>query len=222
MMRSRTKPYKLLIVDDHPIVRHGLCGLISDEPELTVCGEASNSAEALKVVKTKHPDIAVIDISLDNRDNGIALVSMLSREYPNLKTLVASLYEEATYAPRALQAGAMGYVSKRESIRTILDAVYHVLRNGIYVSPRMNDSLLRKAASGVPLSQSPLTQLTRRELQVFELIGCGTTIRLIARKLGVGPKTVETHRRNIRIKLEMKNSMQLNHAAFQWLRDHPG
>ena len=218
--RTRKRIFKLLIVDDHPIVRHGLCELVANEPDLKVCGEASNTDEALRLVKATHPDIAIVDIVLDDGDKGLELVEMLARQYPETKTLVSSLHDEMVFAARALQAGAMGYISKQESIRKILDAIFQILHNGLYFSPRMADRLLRKAASGEPLDQSPAQQLTRRELQVFEMIGQGLTVRVIARRLEIGPKTVETHRRNIRIKLDLKNSMQLNRMAFRWAEEN--
>jgi len=213
---AKAKIIKLLIVDDHPIVRHGLRGLFENETHMEVCGEASSTAEALQIMRSTKPDVAIVDISLGDSDNGLGLVETLSQKYPNTKTLVSSLHDEEVYAPRALRAGSMGYISKQESIEKIAEAIRQIVRNEVYLSPAMANRLLRKAADREPLDQNPLDQLTPRELEVFEMIGRGLTVRTIGRKLGMKPKTVETHRRNIRTKLELSNSIELYRTAFQW------
>jgi len=206
-------------VDDHPIVRHGLAELIARQPDLDVCGEAADASEALREVETARPDAAIVDISL-NGDNGIELIQQIKTLYPTVKVLVSSMHDETVFAGRALRAGAMGYINKRESIRKVIDAVRQVLRGEIYLSPRMANQLLHQAATGEPLDRDPVESLSNRELEVFEMIGEGMTTRQIAGKLRLSPRTVETHRKNIKTKLDLQNSAQLSRCAFQWVQEN--
>ena len=210
--------YKVLIVDDHPIVRHGLGELIARQPDLKMCGEAADAAEALRQVEATRPDVAVVDISLDG-DNGIELVEQIKALYPEVKMLVSSMHDEKTFAGRALRAGALGYINKRESIRKVIDAVRQVLSGEIYLSPRMASQLLHRAAVGQPLDHDPIETLSNRELEVFEMIGQGMNTQQIAGKLGLSPRTVETHRKKIKTKLNLQNSAQLSRAAFLWVQE---
>jgi DNA-binding NarL/FixJ family response regulator len=216
--KARARSLRLLIVDDHPIVRHGLAQLIAAEPDMEVCGQATSAAEALEVVAAAAPDVAVVDISLEN-ESGLRLIQQIRERYPEVKTLVSSIHDEATYAPRALKAGAMGYIEKRESITRIIEAVRHVLEGKVYLSPKMTNQLLHHAATGKPFDRNPASTLSNRELEVFEKIGRGETVQQIARKLGVSPKTIESHRKKIREKLNLKNSAQLSRCAITWVND---
>jgi DNA-binding NarL/FixJ family response regulator len=211
--------YKVLIVDDHPIVRHGLGELIARQPDLEICGEAADTSEALRQVEAARPDVAVIDISL-NGESGIDLIEQIQALYPEVKMLVSSMHDEKTYAGRALRAGALGYINKRESIRKVIDAVRQVLRGEIYLSPQMASQLLHRAAIGKPLDQDPIETLSNRELEVFEMIGQGMNTQQIARKLSLSPRTVETHRKKIKTKLNVQNSAQLSRSAFQWVQEN--
>lgn len=216
---AETSKHKVLIVDDHPIVRHGLGELIARQPDLEMCGEASDVAEALRQVEANRPDVAVIDISLDG-ENGIELVERIKALYPEVKMLVSSMHDEKTFAGRALRAGALGYINKRESIRKVIDAVRQVLQGEIYLSPQMAKHLLHRAAVGEPLDHEPTETLSNRELEVFEMIGQGMNTQQIARKLGLSPRTIETHRKNIKTKLNLQNSAQLSRRAFQWVQEN--
>jgi DNA-binding NarL/FixJ family response regulator len=209
---------KVLVVDDHPIVRHGLAQLISREPDLEVCGEATNISGALRQVETNPPDVAVIDISLDG-DNGIELVEEIKAKWPAVKILVSSIHDERVFAGRALRAGAMGYICKREDLGKLVAAIHQILRGEIYLSPDMTTRLLRRAAVGQSLDRDPVETLSNRELQVFEMIGQGMTTVQIARKLDVSPKTIESHRKQIKAKLNLQNSAQLTRSAFQWVQE---
>ena len=215
---AKTRKNKVLIVDDHPIVRHGLGELIARQPDLEVCGEAADSSEALRQVEANRPDVAVVDISLGG-DNGIELIEQIKALYPGIKTLVSSMHDEKTFAGRALRAGAMGYINKRESIRKVIDAVRQVLRGEVYLSPQMASQLLHRAAVGEPLDHDPIERLSNRELGVFEMIGQGMNTQQIAGRLGLSPRTIETHRKNIKTKLNLQNSAQLSRAAFQWVQE---
>jgi len=211
--------HKVLIVDDHPIVRHGLGELIARQDDLRMCGEAEDAAEALRQVEANRPDVAVIDISL-NDDNGIELVENIRALYPEVKMLVSSMHDEKTFAGRAMRAGALGYINKRESIRKVVDAVRQVLRGEVYLSPEMAKTLLHRAAVGEPLDHDPVETLSNRELEVFEMIGQGMNTQEIARRLKLSPRTIETHRKNIKTKLNLRNGSQLSRAAFQWVQEN--
>lgn len=213
------RKYKVLVVDDHPIVRHGLGELIARQTDLEVCGEAIDIAGALRIVEVDRPDAAIVDISLGG-ENGIELIEQLKALYPDVKVLVSSMHDEKTYAGRALRAGAFGYINKRESIRQVIDALRQILRGEIYLSPEMAKILVQRAAHGTSIDDDPANVLTNRELEIFELIGRGTTTQQIAGKLLLSPRTVETHRKNIKKKLNLANGAQLNQAAFQWIHEN--
>jgi DNA-binding NarL/FixJ family response regulator len=211
--------YRVLIVDDHPIVRHGLGELIARQPDLQVCGEAENVSEALRLVETERPQVAVIDISLDG-ESGLELIEQIQALYPEVKMLVSSMHDEKTFAGRALRAGASGYINKRESIRKVIDAVRQVLRGEVYLSPQMATQLLHRAAVGKPLDHDPVETLSNRELEVFEMIGQGMNTQQIARRLRLSPSTVETHRKKIKTKLNVQSGSQLSRSAFQWVQEN--
>jgi DNA-binding NarL/FixJ family response regulator len=218
MAEHGRKIYQILIVDDHPVVRYGLSQAIGKQADLAVCGEASTVAEALRLVEHAAPDVAIIDISLED-DSGLRLVQQIKTQHPQTKTLVSSIHQETIYAPRALRAGAMGYIEKGETLDKIVEAVRQILRDELYLSPQMGSRLLQRAAVGKPLEDDPSEMLSNRELQVFEMLGMGMTVNEIARRLGVSPKTVESHRKNIRTKLNLKNSAQLTHCAISWVQE---
>jgi DNA-binding NarL/FixJ family response regulator len=206
---------KVVIVDDHPIVRRGLAELIAAEPDLEVCGEASDLADALQVIENAGPDAAIIDISLTS-GHGLELIEQVKAKHLPVKMLVSSMHDEMLFAERSLRAGAMGYIPKQESTEKLLEALRQVLRGEIYLTPRMSNRILKQYAVK-PQDGNPIEGLSNRELQVFELIGQGHTTQQIARKLKLSPKTVETHRENIKGKLNLKNSAELNRSAVQWV-----
>ena len=208
---------RILIVDDHPLLRQGLIGLISTQPDFEVCGEASGVTEARQLAASTSPNVAIIDLALKD-GNGIELIKEFREAYRDLKLLVVSMHDEFLFAERALRAGAMGYVSKQEAIRTIVQAVRTVLSGKIYLSLSMTDRMLQMAVgSKVAGFASPLERLSDREIEIFEMIGQGLTSRQIASQLDLSPKTVETHREHIKEKLELKNAMELTKHAVQWV-----
>jgi DNA-binding NarL/FixJ family response regulator len=211
---------RILIVDDHPLRRQGLIGLISTQPEFEVCGEASGIAEARQLAAASHPDVAIIDLTLKD-GSGIELIKEFRERYHDMRLLVVSMHDESLFAERALRAGASGYVSKHEAIRTIVQAVRTVLAGKLYLSQTMTDRMLHMAvgtrANG---SVSPVERLTDREIEIFEMIGQGLTSRQIARHLELSPKTVETHREHIKEKLELKNGIELTRHAVQWVLEN--
>lgn len=209
---------KLLIVDDHPIVRRGLAELLSRELEFEVREGADNVADALKEVESYLPDLVVVDMSLSD-SSGIELLAEIKARWPKVKTLVWSMFDEKMFAERALQAGAMGYVNKKEPIANMVQAVRQVLRGEVFLSPQMTSRLLHRACGGVS-EGDPIQRLSNRELEVFQMLGNGMTTKQIGRKLDLSPKTVEAHRENIKAKLDLKNAAELNRRAVQWVLEN--
>lgn len=219
-MTSKTTSAKevarILIVDDHPVVRRGLAELVADEPDLEVCGEAADAPDALRMVDETNPDLIVVDISLKS-GHGIDLIKRIKARNDTVKMLVSSMHDETLFAERALRAGAMGYINKEEASDRVIEAIRHVLRGQIYLSSRMTEGLLHGVVAGrEAIDHSSLKRLSDRELEVFEMIGRGMTTRQIAETLRRSVKTVETYRENLKAKLGLKNSAELSRHAVQW------
>ena len=213
----------ILIVDDHPAVREGLALRINGQPDMRVCGEAADVAEALKVVAETNPDLAVIDISLKN-GNGIELIKRIKSHNGSIRMLVWSMHNESLYAERALRAGAMGYIHKEHATDQIITAIRTVLEGKVYLSEPMATQMLDRMVHGgnVPLGRSPIESLSDRELEVFSLIGQGKDTHTIADTIKVSPKTVETYRARIKEKLDLHNSIELVRRAVQWVLEESG
>jgi DNA-binding NarL/FixJ family response regulator len=207
--------YRILIVDDHPVVRQGLMHMIAHEPDIEVCGEAESVTQAIQEVKARKPDLVIVDISLKD-SHGLELIRHIKASDENVKMLVWSMYDEGVYAARALHAGAMGYVNKQAPTEDVVQAIRLIHRGEVYLSDELASLLLPRGGTRTPQDDS-MGVLSDRELQVFELIGQGMTTREIARQLDVRPKTVEAHRENIKRKLRLKNSAELNRAAVVWM-----
>ena len=209
--------HRILLVDDHPLMRKGLALTLSAESDLDVVGQAADAEEALSVIDKLKPDLVLIDISLPGM-SGIELLKHLLAINPDLLTLVVSRHDEALYAERAVRAGAKGYVMKLVAGDEIVQAVRHVLRGGIYMSDELKDRLLFGAAVGrkAPL-QSPLEVLSDRELEVFEMTGRGLPTREIAERLHLSVKTVESYRARIKQKLNIETGTELLQQAVQWV-----
>ncbi len=214
--QSRNGKRRILIVDDHPIVRQGLAQLIAHESDIEVCGDADSVTDALREADSLRPDLVVVDISLKD-SHGMELITRLRENHRETKMLVWSMFDEMVFAERVLRAGAMGYINKQESVEKVVDAIRHVLRGEIYLSPRMTNHVLARLGRGESVQQDPINGLTDRELEVFEMIGQGTTTQQIARKLGLSPKTIETHREKIKAKLNLRNAAELSRRAVQWV-----
>lgn len=212
------KLVKILIVDDHPIVREGLAARIARQPDLVVCGEAEDVADALELVKTARPDLIIVDLSLKS-GQGLDLIKKITARDEKIKILVSSMYDETLYAERALRAGALGYINKQELSDKIIEAIRHVLDGKIYLSAAMTERLLHRAvgAAAPQLQQSPVETLSNRELEIFKMIGQGRTTRQIAGEVHLSIKTVETHRENIKSKLNVPNGAELSREAVQWV-----
>ncbi|MDX1421370.1 MAG: response regulator transcription factor [Rubricoccaceae bacterium] len=208
---------RLLIVDDHPLMRKGLALTLDAEPDFEVAGQAADADEALRLFDELAPDLVLVDVSLPGM-SGLELVKHLVAREPDVKALVVSRHDEALYAERAVRAGAKGYISKLDADDNIVDAVRHVLRGGIYMSEELKDRLLFGAAIGRkdPL-QSPLEVLSDRELEVFEMTGRGLPTREIAERLHLSVKTVESYRARIKTKLNLETGTELMQHAVRWV-----
>lgn len=215
--RSKSKA-RILIVDDHPIVRHGLSQLIGQEEDLTVCGQAEDASTALEAIAALKPDVVVVDISLRGGD-GIELVKAVKSRYGRLPVLVLTMHDDSLYGERALRAGARGYVMKQEGTERIVVAIRRVLKGGIYVRESLAERLMEKIVEGRPhTGESFIEHLSDRELEVFRLIGQGYKTRQIAEGLRVSVKTVEAYREHIKHKLNLRDATELLRQAIQWAR----
>lgn len=223
MIRSSSKLFKrskhrVLVVDDHPIIRRGLADLINREQDLIVCGEATDAHEALQFIPELRPDIAIVDISL-KEVNGIELTKTIRQRHPKLPILVLSMHDEMLYAERALRAGARGYLMKQEAPEKVVASIRQVVKGAIFVSERISSKLLAKMADGGTNDDgSPLDRLSDRELEVFQMIGHGLRTRQIAEKLCLSIKTIESYREHIKAKLNLENSTELFQQALHWVQ----
>lgn len=208
---------RILIVDDHPLVRSGFVQLISDEPDLEVCGEAADEGQALRLVAASAPDLVIVDLSLAG-GSGINLIERIKAHHSEVSMLVVSMHDESLFAERVLAAGALGYLNKQEAPSNIIRAIRRVLEGKVYVSDKLTERLL-DSLTGMAKTpgQSPMQRLSNRELEVFELIGRGMTTGKIADHLKLSTKTIETHRENIKKKLGLASGQELTRRAMHWL-----
>ncbi len=212
---------RIVLVDDHPIVRDGLRQMIAQQPELEVCGEASGAEDALAVVAAQHPDLILVDVFLDGI-NGIELTKMLCERDASARILVLSMHDETLYAERAIRAGARGYVMKQEASRTILEAMTTVMNGRLYLSDALRNSAeTADAATGLIDFDVISKRLSDRELSIFEAIGDGLDRNQIAEKLNISSKTVETHRANIKYKMNVDSASELTRNAIAWVQGRP-
>jgi DNA-binding NarL/FixJ family response regulator len=210
---------KIFLVDDHPVLRDGLRRLLEAEPDLQVCGEAENARKAVDRIEATTPELAIIDISLPG-PSGIELLKNLKVRFPELRMLVVSMHDEALYAERALRAGARGYVMKGAPTEHLLAAIRRVLKNEIYLSQALSSHLLGTFVSQKAGSGPVLKKLSDRELEIVRLIGKGFTTGEVARELGISSKTVESHRGNVRRKLNLRSGSELMRFALSHGEDN--
>jgi DNA-binding NarL/FixJ family response regulator len=211
-----TQKTRILIVDDHPMMREGLSSLLGTQPDIEVCGEAETAGQALDMIGSKQPHIVIADITLPGK-SGIELIKDIAAMYPEVATLAVSMHDESVYAERVLRAGARGYIMKKEGGKRILEAIRKVRAGDVAVSEKMSAQILRIFSGRQDGSeQSPVRQLTDREFEVFELIGRGLATVQMAAELHISVKTVEVHRANIREKLQIKSGSELIAYAARW------
>lgn len=208
---------KILIVDDHPLVRTGFAQLIGDCPDLEVCGEAGDMAEAMQQIEEVQPDLAIIDLSLAG-GSGLDLIERIKARHKNVLMLVASMHDETLYAERVLTAGARGYINKQEAQDRIIQAIRTVLGGKVYLSRAMTERLLSGMVDA-DADKRDIDNLSNRELQVFELIGQGVPAGQIAKQLNLSVKTIETHQAHIKKKLGLSSAHELTQRAIRWVMD---
>lgn len=211
---------RVLVVDDHPLLRAGLVSLIQDQPDLVLCGEADCAGDTILAVDSDPPpELVILDLMLGSAD-GLELIKQIRALRPGLLILVISMHDELIYAERALRAGATGYIMKKEPAQEMLTAVHAVLQGEVYLSGRMRVLLAEKGLATdpcrflVPQAEPPLSD---RELHVFRLIGAGLATKQIAAELRLSVKTIETYRENLKVKLRLANAPELLRAAKQWV-----
>jgi len=209
---------KIFVVDQHPLVRQGLAGLIEQETGLSVCGEAESTEEAFQAITEAEPDVVIIDLT-QGASRSLALIRNLTKRFRDLPILALTMHEESFYAERALRAGALGYVTQQEASEHIIDAIRRVLAGELYVSENLSPRLLRRMVgrSSLLIDDDLVATLSARERQVFLRIGEGRGTREIAEELGLSIKTVETYRAKIKQKLGLDNNHQLVQQAILWV-----
>ncbi|MEI6533822.1 MAG: response regulator transcription factor [Verrucomicrobiaceae bacterium] len=221
MSVKKTKK-RLLLIDDHPIMRHGLAQLINAEADLEVCGDAGNAAEGLRAVEKCHPDLVIVDLTLPDK-HGLEFIKDMQAMHPGTLMLVLSMHDESLYAERALRGGARGYLMKETAADNLIKAVHRVLDGGIYLSDRMAGAMLEMVAGQRKQTEaSPLDRLTDRELEVLQLIGQGKGTRQIAEQLHVSVRTIDAHRAHIKDKLQLPDGNALVRYAVRWVESNDG
>ena len=213
---SLARKSRVLLVDDHPIVRQGLALLIDRETDLCVCGEAEGAHSAFHSIVTLRPDMVILDISLNGPD-GLDVLKEIRTKTTSLPVLILSMHDESIYAERAMRAGANGYIMKQEATEKVLVAIRRILQGDVYLSDRLTNTMLQQYVRGAsPAKGSPLVNLTDRELEVFRLIGEGHGTRQIAEELHLSVKTIESYQAHIKEKLALRNARELVQHAIEW------
>ncbi|MEM7013002.1 MAG: response regulator transcription factor [Verrucomicrobiota bacterium] len=207
---------RILIVDDHPVMRFGLSALIRAEDDLELAGECGTAAEAMEFCERENPDLVTIDITLPDK-SGLELIKDLKSWNSQLLMLVVSMHDESVYAERVLRAGARGYVMKEEAPGNLIQGIREVLRGGVFVSASISARIVQQFADTSGSPDSPIARLTDRELEVFRLIGEGLASREIAGKLNISVRTIDAHRAHIKEKLGIGDATELTHRAVKWV-----
>lgn len=214
-----TSKAQVMLVDDHAMMRHGMAMLINMEPDLEVCAETGDGNEALTILKKNdRVDIVLLDVTLKTI-SGFEIIKNMHVLKPRLRVLFVSMHDEAVYAERALRAGALGYVMKQEPGEVLLTAIREVLKGNVYLSKQMNVKLLNRMVTKNPEHEQLINSLTPSEFEVLHLIGSGHSSKEIAKLLSRSIKTIETHRFNIRTKLNLKNGADLIRYATRWISE---
>ena len=209
---------KILVVDDHPLVRQGIAQFINQEKDLKVCGEASDGHEALSVMDAMNPDLVIVDIEMKGL-GGMELVRNMKVQYPKVPVLMLSMYDESLYAERALRAGARGYLMKEEDPEKVVQAIRIVLGGDVYVSEKATSKILKLLSDSKAHDHgSSVDRLSDRELEVFRMIGEGYRTRHIAEKLILSAKTVESYKARLKQKLMLKDAAELARYAAEWVK----
>jgi DNA-binding NarL/FixJ family response regulator len=212
--------FKVLLVEDHPMFREHLGQLIDRELGMSICGEADNIRDAMRLILETRPDIAIVDITLHG-SSGLELLKDIKAQGLDLNVLVLSMHDEELYAERALRAGAKGYITKNEASTEVIEAIRCVMKGDVYASRNMTAKLLERMTQKRGNSElAGMETLADRELEVFQMLGRGKSTREIAQTLNLGESTVETYRARIKEKLQLRSAAELYLRAGQWVRDH--
>jgi DNA-binding NarL/FixJ family response regulator len=218
MNKTSEAKKRVVIVDDHPLVRDRLAQLINHEPDMMVCGEAEDAEQALKIIRQQLPSLAIVDITL-KQSNGLEVIKAIKAQNIEVPVLVLSMHEESLYADRAIRAGASGYITKHQPAEEVLSAIRRVISGNIYLSEKLTSGYLKSILTGTKIAPQTVANLTDRELEVLGLIGRGSAKRDIAKTLQLGIPTVNTHCARIKEKLNLKSAAELQHFAFRWVRE---
>lgn len=218
-MPSEAKVITVLLVEDHPMFRERLAALISKRGDMSVCGEADNVNDALRLAESQRPNVAIVDITLRG-SNGLDFLKDLKARGIDLPVLVLSMHDEAIYAERVLRAGARGYITKYEASSEVMAAIEQVLNGEVYLSRQMTSQMLGRFTGGKNADRNDVSVLTDRELDVFQRIGRGEMARDIASSLHVGITTIDTYRARIKEKLSLKNGTELQRRAMEWIQEN--
>jgi len=211
------KKKKIFIVDDHPVFRYGLSQLIKLEMGMMVCGEADSAEKALPMIRDLNPDLVIVDIGLEGQ-SGLELTKDIVSFDRNLPVLIVSMFDELLYAERALRQGARGYVMKQKTYETLITAIKRILEGGIYLSDQISEKIINKiVAGGSSVEKTILTELTDREIEVLRLIGNGKSTREISKTLNLSVNTINTYRERIKVKLNLKNYLELQKYAIHFM-----
>ncbi len=214
---SKANKKKILVVDDHPLIREGLTDLINKEKDILVCGCAKDIPQAMRAIKKLEPDIVTVDISLES-ESGLDLINDIKVCFPDLPILVLSMHQESFYAELAIKAGAKGYITKGEGTKKVIAALREILDGKLYLSEKIKEKLLHRLIGSGKLNTHslPIDCLTNREMEVFALLGQGKSTCQMAEQLHLSMKTVETYRSRIKEKLNIASNPKLLRYAFQW------
>ncbi len=217
-MQTKNGIIKIMLVDDHPLVRQGISKIIDKVEDMEICAEAGTAGEAVTLIARNEPDIVIADISLEGEANGIDLVKAIKERYGYIKVLVLSMFDETVYAERAIRAGARGYMTKKEAPSNVVNAIRIILKGELYltggITGKIIDKLLHTSSDA---SQTPVDLLTDREFEIFQLVGNGFGTGEIAKKLNLSVNTIESHRKKIKDKLGIKKGPELVKSAVQWV-----
>jgi DNA-binding NarL/FixJ family response regulator len=210
---------RIMLIDDHETVRLGLAQVIGNEPRLEVCGQAADAPSALRLLRTVHPDMAIVDLSLQD-GNGLELIRQIKASHPDIRMIVLSMHDEELYAERAIRAGALGYVNKHAPAQTIIAAIQAVSAGRLFLSDKITSRMLTKYGQIDSIEERPTDRLSDRELDIFCRIGRGQALEDIAQQLHISIKTVSTYRDRIRAKLNLESSQALVRYACLWVHEN--
>jgi len=219
MLKAKQRVLRVLVVEDHPIVVNGIAAALTDERDFEIVGSAASEAEAVRLAAERLPDLAIVDMTLE-RGSGLSAIKLLVEQHPDLRVLVFTMHDEMLYAERAMRAGAHGYLAKSAETDELVTALREIAAGRLAISEELNERLLQKAIGNEGTGEG-VESLSDRELEVFEQIGRGEPLSAIGGALGISVKTVETHRENIKKKLDLASASELTRFAVAWI-EHPG